>query len=275
MALMIACPLSPLISLITLASCTFIFVNDFCMCCTARPASLTCRSRKRQMVRTYSHLLLQAERVAHQSVSVQFHQPLALLHVGLPPRHIFSVLCVDQHHLNPMLFENVVESDPIHARRLHRHCVDSACLQPIRHLIQCRRPATKFPHRILIPIRRHRRKMTLITNVDSAGVDMNDRQFRIARCYPPPQIPTLCSVHPSGLQSLKSGHSSLRHAILLDSDSSDPGSARVAKETTDSPAGSCRAFFKADSPPINASQCIAAAEVTLKDGHKAPKRLST
>src|SRR3954454_2387871 len=112
-------------------------------------------------------------------------------------------------------------------------------------------------------------------NVDSAGVDMNDRQFRIARCYPPPQIPTLRSVHPSGLQSLKSGHSSLRHAILLDSDSSDPGSARVAKETTDSPAGSCRAFFKADSPPINASQCIAAAEVTLKDGHKAPKRLST
>src|SRR5580692_4887699 len=53
---------------------------------------------------------------------------------------------------------------------------------------------------------------------------------------------------------------------------SDPGSARLAKETTDSPTGPGRAFFKAE-PATN--QCIAAAEVMLKDGHKGTNRLST
>jgi hypothetical protein len=53
-------------------------------------------------------------------------EPLAFLHVGLPPRHVFGVLRVDQHHLDAMLFENVVQRDPIHARRLHRHCIDPA-----------------------------------------------------------------------------------------------------------------------------------------------------
>jgi hypothetical protein len=54
------------------------------------------------------HILLQPEGVTHQSVSVQFHQPLAFLHVRLPARHVFGVLRVDQHHPDAMLFENVV-----------------------------------------------------------------------------------------------------------------------------------------------------------------------
>ena len=47
-----ACPLLPLMSLSTLASCTFICVSAFCICCTAREASSTCRPRNRHIART-------------------------------------------------------------------------------------------------------------------------------------------------------------------------------------------------------------------------------
>src|SRR4029450_3203562 len=48
---MIACPVNPLTSLMTLASCTFIVVSAFCMCWISRPASCTCRLRSRHIVR--------------------------------------------------------------------------------------------------------------------------------------------------------------------------------------------------------------------------------
>jgi hypothetical protein len=101
--------------------------------------------------------------------------------IGLAAWHIPGVLCVDQHNLNAMLFQNVVQRDPVHARRLYGYCVDPAGPQPFRHLVQGSRPATEFPYRIFITIRRHRHKMTLITNVNTSGVGMNDRQSRIAR----------------------------------------------------------------------------------------------
>ena len=50
----------------------------------------------------------------------------------------------------------------------------------------------------------------------------------------------------------------------------DSSSARLAKNNADSPTGSSRAFFKATTAT---NQWIAATEVTLKDGHKAPDGL--
>ncbi len=141
------------------------------------------------------HVLLQPERIAHQSVSVQLHQPLAFLHVGLSAGHILGVLRVHQHHPDAMLFQNVVQRDPVHAGGLHRHSIDPARLQPFRHLVQGCRPAAKFPHRIRIPIRRHGHKVALITHVDPSGVGVNDRQTGIARRHPPPQLSALRTVH--------------------------------------------------------------------------------
>src|ERR1700733_9899007 len=103
MAAMIACPLTPLTSLMVLASWIFILVIAFCMCCTARPASLTCPVPHPPDGPHRFHVLLQPERIAHQSVGVQFHQPLAFLHVGLASGYILGVLRVHQRHADAML----------------------------------------------------------------------------------------------------------------------------------------------------------------------------
>src|SRR5579862_2777066 len=58
------------------------------------------------------HVLLQPERIPHKSVSVQFHQPLTFLHVGLSSGYILRVLCVHQHNPDAVLFQNVVQRDP-------------------------------------------------------------------------------------------------------------------------------------------------------------------
>ncbi len=39
------------------------------------------------------------------SVGVQFHQPLAFLHIGFSPGYVFRVLRIRQHHLDAMLLE--------------------------------------------------------------------------------------------------------------------------------------------------------------------------
>jgi len=52
----------------------------------------------------------------------------------------------------------------------------------------------------------------------------------------------------------------------------DPGSARLAPKTTDSPTESGLAFFKAGSAT---NQYIAAAEVMLIGGHNGTKQMST
>jgi hypothetical protein len=96
--------------------------------------------------------------------------------------------------------------------------------------------------------------MTLTTNVDASSVGMNDRQLRVARCDPPTQFPPLCTIHPAGLQPLKSGHPSLCHPILLESDFLDPGSARLAERNERLSSRVDPTFFKAESPPINASR---------------------
>src|SRR5277367_820107 len=108
--------------------------------------------------------------------------------------------------------------------------------------------------------------MASIAYVDSPGVGVDDRQPGIACRYPLPQFAALRPVHPPRFQPLESGHLSSCHANSSKSDYSDPGSARLAKGITDSPAGLSRTFFKAR---LTTNQCIAAAEVTLKDGHKA------
>ena len=54
-------------------------------------------------------LLRGPERIAQQTVGVQLHQPLALLHVALAAREILRVARIDQVHFQTSLFENVVE----------------------------------------------------------------------------------------------------------------------------------------------------------------------
>jgi len=50
---------------------------------------------------------------AQQSVFVQASQPLRVAYVGLPPRHMLRVPRVDHHHLEPALFQDFEDRDPL------------------------------------------------------------------------------------------------------------------------------------------------------------------
>ena len=52
-------------------------------------------------------------------------------------------------------------------------------------------------------VRRHGRKVTLITHVNSPGIGMDDSQTRIIGNQPPPQFPTLLAVQPTIGQPLE------------------------------------------------------------------------
>src|ERR1022692_5028455 len=171
-----------------------------------------------------------------------------LVALSILPRLLAEHLQVSQAELYAMLLENVVQRDPVHTRGLHGHRIDPARLEPFRHLVQGCRPAPEFPHRIRVPIRWHGHIVALVPHVNPSGIGMNDCQPGIGRRYLPLQHPPLFPVQTSTFQTLESGHPALCHGILLKSEFR-PGLGSACEETTDSPTGLGRAFFKALGPP--------------------------
>jgi hypothetical protein len=108
--------------------------------------------------------------------------------------------------------------------------------------------------------------VALITHIDSPGVGVNDRQTGIARRHPPPQLSALCAVHPASAQPIESGHLAFCHVTLLKSDFR-PGLGSACERNDRLSSGVGPNLFQGRRAT---NQCIAAAEVTLKDGHKAP-----
>jgi hypothetical protein len=56
--------------------------------------------------------------------------PLAILHVGLAPRHVLEVRRIDQQ-TGEAIFERVVNRFPVDAGALHRHVRDRVRFQPV------------------------------------------------------------------------------------------------------------------------------------------------
>jgi hypothetical protein len=98
---------------------------------------------------------------------VQFHQPLAFLHVRFASRQVLGALRVRQHHPDPMLFQQVEKDDPINPCGLHRHRIDAALNQPLAGFDQVRRPRPEFPHRALVPVVGNGDEMTFVADVDT------------------------------------------------------------------------------------------------------------
>jgi hypothetical protein len=89
------------------------------------------------------------------------------------------VLRVHRRHADTVLFQNgysAIQYTPVACRPPY----GSGTISTIPLSRSSRRPATEFPHRMLIPIRRHGHKAALIAGVDSSGVGVNDRQTGIA-----------------------------------------------------------------------------------------------
>ena len=61
------------------------------------------------------------ERPTDQSVGTELGQPGRVGHIGLAARQVLHMPGVDQHHLEPSIFQQVVERLPVVPRRLHHH----------------------------------------------------------------------------------------------------------------------------------------------------------
>ena len=75
-------------------------------------------------------------------------------------------------HLKSLSIQNLVQGDPVHARRFHRHDLHPALVEPIR---QCQEVASKWAeitHRLLAPRRIYR-------HIVLALADINPRTIRI------------------------------------------------------------------------------------------------
>ena len=82
--------------------------------------------------------------------------------------------CIDEIHVKPTRFENLVERYPVHARRFHCHRIHAAAHQPVRQLLQVFGETFKLPDRFIVTIRRHRHKM-------ACRSDVNSRRIRVCR----------------------------------------------------------------------------------------------
>jgi hypothetical protein len=138
--------------------------------------------------------------VAQQSVSVQLHQPLAFLHVGLTARQVFGIPRVYQNYPYAMLRQYVMQPDPVHSGRLHRYRVDTAGREPPGHADQILRPAAEFLNRLSVTVRRDGGKMALVAHVYSSRIRIYDGQSRIAGGDLPAQFSALLSVETSFAQ---------------------------------------------------------------------------
>src|SRR5262249_32636372 len=147
------------------------------------------------------------------------------------------------------------------------HGADTARLQPGCHPLEIGCPRSEFADRVGIAVRGNGDKMTGAANVDAGGIGVHQLQFWSGTFQPSGEFPPLAAVQRIQLQTLKSGFRPLGHVILsllLNS----PGSAQLAKLHKLS-GGVEPAFFKA---ALATKQSIAATEVTLRDGHRAPRR---
>ncbi|MCY1383433.1 hypothetical protein D9M69_715580 [compost metagenome] len=107
---------------------------------------------------------------------MQALDPLRIVDVGLAPGHRAGIAGIGQDDLQPATLQNLVDRNPIHPGRLHRHRGDSEANQPGRHLFQVSRESLEGPHRFLGEVDRHRDHMEARTDIDAGCTIMNDRQ---------------------------------------------------------------------------------------------------
>src|ERR1019366_2073452 len=96
--------------------------------------------------------------------------PLAFMPIGPPPRHIFHVPRIYQTRRDSVLFQYIVERNPIDSGGFHGHRSDATTHQPSGHLLQIRSERWENADRILIPVRRYGDEDFPCTDVDTGGI---------------------------------------------------------------------------------------------------------
>jgi hypothetical protein len=114
-----------------------------------------------------------AKASAKKSVLVKLLQPLSIVDVGLSSRHVLYVPSVHQKDLKASSFENLEDRDPVHARGLHRDCLDSDTREPVRHLVEIATETSERPNRLVVLVAAHGNDMKCRSNVQPRSVLIN------------------------------------------------------------------------------------------------------
>jgi hypothetical protein len=114
-------------------------------------------------------------------VRVQLLDPLGIVDVRLPPRHILRVPRVDKQDLEAFRLENLEDRNPVHACRLHRDGRHADTNQPVGEPLQitCERP--KRPDWLRIGLPRHSDHVHRRADVDARCATMNLVELAIVR----------------------------------------------------------------------------------------------
>ena len=96
--------------------------------------------------------MIRPECGSQQSSRVQVLKPLALMPVRSTPGDVFHVSRIHQTRAHTAIFEHLIERDPIHTRRFHRHRGDTACREPVGQTLQICRECFEYPNWFSIPI---------------------------------------------------------------------------------------------------------------------------
>jgi hypothetical protein len=80
---------------------------------------------------------------------------------------------IDQHHLQAVLFEDLVDRDPIDSGRFHRHGLNPTSHQPLGQPLQIGGEGAELAHRLGVAVGRDCDEMALLSTVDTGRVGLD------------------------------------------------------------------------------------------------------
>ena len=117
---------------------------------------------------------LRPEAGTQQAVFVQTLQPLCVADVGLAPGHVLRVPGVDHHHLEPSLFQDFEDRNPVNTGRFHDDRLDPAPGEPVRQPVKIIGKRPERSNRFFVAIWTDGRDMY-------CGADIDRRRGRVDR----------------------------------------------------------------------------------------------
>ena len=110
--------------------------------------------------------------------------PLAFVEIGALARHVFHVARIDQTRLDAVLFQHVVNRNPVHSGGFHRRCGHATTHQPFRHLVRIDRERRALADGMVIPVRRHGYVDLSGSDIDAGRIRVKYRTIRLIRILP-------------------------------------------------------------------------------------------
>ena len=121
----------------------------------------------------YAGLVRRAKGPPEQPVAHQLANPLTVEHVALATADLLGRPGIDQVHLEPRTVQHLEHRNPVPPRRLHRHDLYRARLQPRRHRMQLVGEAGEGANRALVGTLRDRDVVRRLAYVNARAMGVN------------------------------------------------------------------------------------------------------